>query len=101
MEERMSNDQKKPDDFGTITNKFLKRRISRRAFLGYTAAMGLSLPAIRDLMASIPSAPAKGLDNLLQGASSAATAEKIMKDKYSGKTLTVVWESGLQAQDPI
>src|SRR5438876_6386426 len=97
----MADEQKKPDDFAAITNKFLRRGISRRAFLGYTAAMGLSLPAVRDLMAALPNPPVKGMDGLFQGTSSAATAEKIMKDKYSGKTLTVVWESGLQAQDPI
>jgi len=55
----MSDEQKKLDDFSTITHKFLKRGISRRAFLGYTAAMGLSLPAVRDLMAAIP----KGLSS--------------------------------------
>ncbi len=107
----MSHDAKKPeqDDIVSSTNKFLKREISRRDFLVRMSALGLSLPALGTLLAAggrmpdrgaIPAYQATAEATLAQN-SSALKAETLMKQKYSGKTLNVVWESGLQSQDPI
>jgi len=39
-------------DLYDVTNKFLRRQISRREFLARTAAMGLTLPALSALLAA-------------------------------------------------
>jgi multiple sugar transport system substrate-binding protein len=75
-----------------VTDKFLKREISRRQFVKIAGALGLSLPMMNALVAQVAAQA---------GMSSAATAEKVAKEKYAGQTLNVVWESGLQAQDPL
>jgi multiple sugar transport system substrate-binding protein len=75
-----------------LTEKFLKRQITRRQFVKAAGVLGVSLPMLNGLVGHV---------SAQEGMSSAATAERVAKEKYSGQTLNIVWESGLQAQDPL
>jgi multiple sugar transport system substrate-binding protein len=73
--------------------RYLNRQMSRREFLLRASALGLSLSGLGRL-----------IDGVLaqeNGQSSSEIAAETAREKYEGETLTVVWEEGLQAQDPL
>lgn len=74
------------------TQKYLEGRISRRSFLKFMGALGLSFPAVNAITWRV-----RAQDDVL---SSSRIAEEAAK-AFSGQTLNVVWEGGLQAQDPL
>ena len=80
-----------PKHLAHATHKYMRRQISRRTFLKYTGAAGLTMPMLNAL---IRYAAAQDEE------SSSAVAERVAAEKYAGETLNVTWESGLQAQDP-
>jgi len=87
----MSKKDYLPEELHRLTSRYMKRGISRRQFLKYTGALGLSLPFLDQMVGHVAA----------QEESSAEIAARIAAERYSGETLNVVWEAGLQAQDPL
>jgi multiple sugar transport system substrate-binding protein len=87
----MGKKQHIPKHLSVATQKYMRRGISRRDFLRYTGAAGLTFPMLNSLIGRVAAQDAE---------SSSAVAERIAAERYAGETLNVTWESGLQAQDP-
>ncbi len=88
----MAKKQHIPKHLSDVTRKYMRRGISRRDFLKYTGAAGLTLPMLNSLITHVAAQ---------EGESSAAVAERVARENFSGETLNVTWESGLQSQDPV
>lgn len=89
----MTRKNRFPKFLHEVTDRHMRRGISRRQFLKYTGALGMTMPMLHSLVR----------ETLAQEGtpSSAAVAEATASERFSGETLNVAWEAGLQAQDPI
>lgn len=78
--------------FRKTARKYLKEGISRREFIRRMGIAGLSLPLANVMLARVAAQ---------EEMSAAARAAQTARERFEGETLNIVWEAGLQAQDPI
>lgn len=90
-----------------LTHKFMKHKVSRREFLARTAAMGMTIPALSALLTACAATTPESAGTGEAGTGSsgplatAADIEALVKEKFSGESLNISWEAGLQAQGPL
>jgi multiple sugar transport system substrate-binding protein len=80
-----------PKPLVDVTRKYVSGGMSRRDFLRVMGSMGIGFVALNSLVGRVSA----------QEAASVSAAAEAAASAFSGETLNVVWEGGLQAQDPL
>jgi multiple sugar transport system substrate-binding protein len=75
-----------------VARDYVQGKLSRRQFLKIMGALGVSLAATHSIVGRV-----SAQDGTMSSAKAAEEAAK----KFAGETVNVVWEGGLQAQDPL
>jgi multiple sugar transport system substrate-binding protein len=88
----MSKNDRIPDHVREASRRYLSGQLSRRQFLKFASAAGISMSLLPGLLKTV-----KAQDG---AETSADIAVRLAAENYSGETINMTKEAGLQTQDP-